>query len=277
MSDDLLIKADGLRAAFGKTVALDGVNLKVPAGRVTGLVGPDGAGKTTLLRLAAGLLKPAGGTLEVLGLDAAKDPVKVQEQVGYMPQKFGLYEDLTVAENLDLYADLQAVPAERRRERFPQLFDMTGLDPFRKRLAGDLSGGMKQKLGLACALVKLPRLLMLDEPTVGVDPVSRRDLWEIVYQMVGDEKIGVLAQHRLPRRGRPLRARLLAAPGQGAGRRAAGAFSRAGEGPGVAGRSGREGRADGAARAGAGRRRDRRGRADGDGARRHTRPPTTRR
>jgi ABC-2 type transport system ATP-binding protein len=172
--------------------ALDGVSLQAPRGMLTALVGPDGAGKTTLIRLAAGLLHADGGELTVLGIDAAKDPQQIQDRISYMPQRFGLYEDLTVAENIDLYADLHGVTAEARAERYPRLMDMTNLGRFRDRLAGKLSGGMKQKLGLACTLVRSPELLLLDEPTVGVDPLSRRELWEIVRQLVESQGLTVL-------------------------------------------------------------------------------------
>ncbi|MEJ2689199.1 MAG: ATP-binding cassette domain-containing protein [Deltaproteobacteria bacterium] len=172
--------------------ALSTVSLTVHQGEITGLVGPDGAGKTTLLRIAAGLLVPDHGTVSVLGLDSVADSLEIQSRVGYMPQQFGLYQELTVEENLNLYADLQAVPGPERRERFAGLLQMTGLGDFTGRRAGDLSGGMKQKLGLACSLIKSPQLLLLDEPTVGVDPVSRRDLWQIVYHLVEEEGIGVL-------------------------------------------------------------------------------------
>ncbi|MGH6629828.1 MAG: ATP-binding cassette domain-containing protein, partial [Burkholderiales bacterium] len=172
--------------------ALHNVNFNVRHGVVTGLIGPDGAGKTTLMRLAAGLLTPDAGRLTVLGLDATRDSLKVQAQLGYMPQHFGLYEDLSVQENLDLYADLQGVPRRSRTQRYRELMHMTGLAPFTGRLAGRLSGGMKQKLGLACTLVRAPRLLLLDEPTVGVDPVSRRELWAIVYRLLESEGMSVL-------------------------------------------------------------------------------------
>src|SRR3977135_3158393 len=154
--------------------ALDGVSLEAPRGMLTALVGPDGAGKTTLIRLAAGLLRADSGQLEVLGIDVAADPQQIQSRISYMPQRFGLYEDLTVQENLDLYADLNGLTSEERRARYPQLMAMTALGPFTDRLAGRLSGGMKQKLGLACTLVRSPELLLLDEPTVGVDSLSRR-------------------------------------------------------------------------------------------------------
>lgn len=178
----------------GKRVvcALDQVNARCRHGIVTGLIGPDAAGKTTLMRLLAGLLLPDEGAITVLGIDAVKNPLLVQQALGYMPQRFGLYGDLTVQENLDLYADLQAVPHSERRPRYAELMHMTGLAPFTGRLARDLSGGMKQKLGLACTLVRAPRLLLLDEPTVGVDPVSRRELWQIVYRLVEHEGLSVL-------------------------------------------------------------------------------------
>ena len=196
MAGDAVIEADGLAKVFrtGKlrTTALDRVTLRVLPGRVTGLVGPDGAGKTTFMRLAAGLLAPDAGRITVLGHDATRDALALQAALGYMPQRFGLYEDLTVAENLDLYADLQGVPAPARPQRYAELMRMTGLAPFAARLAGRLSGGMKQKLGLACTLVRAPRLLLLDEPTVGVDPVSRRELWAIVDRLVRTEGTSVL-------------------------------------------------------------------------------------
>ncbi|MCC2641735.1 MAG: transporter ATP-binding protein [Nitrospira sp.] len=172
--------------------ALDGVSFEGKAGTLTALIGPDGAGKTTLLRLICGLMKADEGELEVIGFNVAADPQPVQDRIGYMPQKFGLYEDLSVQENLDLYADLHGVAAKQRKERYPRLMEMTQLGPFRERLAGKLSGGMKQKLGLACTLVRRPELLLLDEPTVGVDPLSRRELWEIVFQLVREERLTVL-------------------------------------------------------------------------------------
>jgi ABC-2 type transport system ATP-binding protein len=172
--------------------ALDDVTFEVAAGSLTALVGPDGAGKTTLIRLAAGLLSIDAGELTVLGRDARRDPQAIQDRIGYMPQRFGLYEDLTVQQNLDLYADLHGVPAAEREKTYQSLMEMTALGPFTRRLAGKLSGGMKQKLGLACALVRSPELLLLDEPTVGVDPLSRRDLWEIIGKLVRDQGLTVL-------------------------------------------------------------------------------------
>jgi drug efflux transport system ATP-binding protein len=172
--------------------ALRNVSLRVQRGQVTGLIGPDGAGKTTLMRLAVGLLVPDAGQINALGFDATHESLAVQARVGYMPQRFGLYEDLSVRENLDLYADLQGVPPEARAARYEELMRMTGLARFMARLAGRLSGGMKQKLGLACTLVRPPELLLLDEPTVGVDPVSRRELWQIVYRLVQQDGMTVL-------------------------------------------------------------------------------------
>jgi drug efflux transport system ATP-binding protein len=172
--------------------ALSRVSMEMPPGVVTGLVGPDGAGKTTLMRILAGLMVPDSGEVTVLGMDATSQSLKVQASIGYMPQRFGLYEDLTVQENMDLYADLQGVPKESRAERYLELMRMTGLSPFTARLARRLSGGMKQKLGLACTLIRPPRLLLLDEPTVGVDPVSRRELWAIVARLVQEEGMTVL-------------------------------------------------------------------------------------
>ncbi|VTU28991.1 putative ABC transporter ATP-binding protein YbhF [Variovorax sp. PBS-H4] len=172
--------------------ALADVSLEIPAGTLSALVGPDGAGKTTLLRLAAGLMRADQGTLRVLGIDVAAHPQAVQDRISYMPQRFGLYEDLSVQENLDLYADLHGVPKKERSERYARLMEMTDLGRFTARPAGKLSGGMKQKLGLACTLVRSPQLLLLDEPTVGVDPLSRRELWEIVRQLVDDERLSVI-------------------------------------------------------------------------------------
>ena len=193
---DVALEVDGVSKAFhagGRHVqALQDVTFRVRHGVVTGLVGPDAAGKTTLMRLAAGLLVADAGRIRILGYDAAAQSLEVQGAIGYMPQRFGLYEDLTVQENLDLYADLQGVPPANRAARYAELMHMAGLAPFTRRLAGQLSGGMKQKLGLACALVRQPALLLLDEPTVGVDPLSRRELWEIVYRLVREQGTSVL-------------------------------------------------------------------------------------
>ena len=186
------IKKAFRRSGGGMVQALDQVSLTLNHGSLTALVGPDGAGKTTLLRLVAGLMMPDTGSLEVLGVAVADDPQQIQSRISYMPQKFGLYEDLSVQENFNLYADLHGVTADAKRQRFAQLMEMTNLAPFTERLAGKLSGGMKQKLGLACTLVRSPELLLLDEPTVGVDPLSRRELWDIILRLVNDEKLTVL-------------------------------------------------------------------------------------
>jgi ABC-2 type transport system ATP-binding protein len=177
---------DGVVKRFGASMALDGVSAGIVPGAITGLVGPDGAGKTTLLRLVAGLLKPDTGTISVLGHDSVSGVALFQRNIGYMPQRSGLYDDLTVGENLRLYADLHELDNATRRERFAALLGFTRLAPFVDRLTGQLSGGMKQKLALATALLARPKLLLLDEPSAGVDPASRRELWRIVKEMAGE-------------------------------------------------------------------------------------------
>ncbi len=173
------------------TEALKGLSVEIAAGVITGLLGPDGAGKTTLMRLAAGLLLPDRGQISVFGHDATSEARASSGSIGYMPQRFGLYEDLTVRENLELYADLQGLAGDARSARYDELLVMTALGPFGTRRAGALSGGMKQKLGLACVLLSTPRLLLLDEPTVGVDPISRRELW-IIIERLAREGVTVL-------------------------------------------------------------------------------------
>lgn len=191
--NDAIVSINHLTYTFGhdQPPAVDDLTAFVYPGEVTGLVGADGAGKTTLIRLIAGLLLPASGSVRVLQFDSAREAERIHALIGYMPQKFGLYEDLTVIENLRLYADLRGLVGPRRQATFERLLKFTDLARFTGRLAGALSGGMKQKLGLACALVQKPELLLLDEPSVGVDPISRRELWQMVEELV-DEGIGVI-------------------------------------------------------------------------------------
>jgi ABC-2 type transport system ATP-binding protein len=195
-AEDVALRGRGVGKTFRRdgaaVTALDGVSFEVRPGTLAALVGPDGAGKTTLIRLAAGLMPADTGELSVLGIDVARQPQQVQDHIAYMPQRFGLYEDLSVRENLDLYANLHGVSDTGRAALYPQLMEMTALGPFAARLAGRLSGGMKQKLGLACTLIGSPRLLLLDEPTVGVDPLSRRELWEIIARLVRERQLTVL-------------------------------------------------------------------------------------
>ncbi|MDX0514149.1 ATP-binding cassette domain-containing protein [Sinorhizobium medicae] len=186
------VRLTSVTKRFGSAAsALDAVAGDILGGRITGIVGPDGAGKTTLIRLMTALMLPDAGSVEVLGYDTRSDPAGIQASIGYMPQRFGLYEDLSVQENLDLYADLRGLPKSERSRTFGELLEFTDLARFTTRLAGKLSGGMKQKLGLACALLRKPRLLLLDEPGVGVDPISRRDLWKMVENLKA-EGIGVV-------------------------------------------------------------------------------------
>lgn len=190
---DVLVEIQGLTKRFSSqgVGALTDINASIPKGKIVGLVGPDGAGKTTLIRLIAGLLTPTEGHISVQGYDTIKAAEFVHYLTGYMPQKFGLYEDLTVQQNLNLYASLRNVVGEEKEATCKRLLGFTGLAEFTERLAGNLSGGMKQKLGLACALIKKPALLLLDEPSVGVDPISRRELWKMVGDLLG-EGISVL-------------------------------------------------------------------------------------
>ena len=179
------IVVTGLSRSFAERVAVDRLTFSVKVGELFGLVGPDGAGKTTTLRMLAGVLRPSAGDATVGTASVVHDPEAVKHDVAYMPQRFGLYADLTVNENISFYADLYRVPEAERPARLHRLFAFSNLGPFQDRLAGALSGGMKQKLGLCCALIHQPSILVLDEPIFGVDPVSRRDLWLIIHEMVG--------------------------------------------------------------------------------------------
>jgi len=181
-----IIQAENLTRVFGPVTAVDHLTFEVAEGEIFCLVGPDGGGKTTTMRLLCGLMNATEGRAIVVGHDVARDLDQVKDQIGYMAQRFGLYTDLTVDENMNFYADLFGIIGREREELTARLLRMTRMDPFRKRLAGKLSGGMKQKLALMCTLLHKPRVLFLDEPTNGVDPVSRRDFWAILYQLVKD-------------------------------------------------------------------------------------------
>lgn len=181
------IRTVELTKAFGEMTAVGGLTLSVAEGELFGLVGPDGAGKTTTMRLLAAIMDPTSGEAWVAGLHIGRDAEAVKNEIGYMSQRFGLYPDLSVIENIEFYADLYGVPKKGREKKIGELLAFSNLTPFRKRLAGNLSGGMKQKLGLACALIHTPKVLLLDEPTNGVDPVSRRDFWRILYQLLREK------------------------------------------------------------------------------------------
>jgi len=188
MDETYLVSIDQLSKQFDPKLppALEKVSALIPKGKMIGIAGPDGAGKTTLIRLMAALLNPTSGTISIAGCDTVKEKDKIPSLIGYMPQRFGLYEDLTVLQNLSLYADLRGLDPSKKDATFKQLFSFTGLERFQDRLAGALSGGMKQKLGLACALIQKPSLLLLDEPSVGVDPLSRRELWKMVQNLLSE-------------------------------------------------------------------------------------------
>jgi ABC-2 type transport system ATP-binding protein len=179
------IRAEGLTKRFGSATAVAQLSFEVVPGEAFALVGPDAAGKTTAMRMLVGIMDPDEGRAEVLGFDTVTQSEALKELIGYMPQRFGLYDDLTVAENMLFYADIYRVPRSERERRLPELLGFSNLTPFQSRLARNLSGGMRQKLGLACALIHTPKLLFLDEPTFGVDPISRREFWEILYRLLG--------------------------------------------------------------------------------------------
>ncbi|HML13493.1 MAG TPA: ABC transporter ATP-binding protein [Xanthobacteraceae bacterium] len=176
-----IVAAEGVTKRFADVVAVNDLSFTVSRGEIFGLVGPDGAGKTATMRMLAGVMQPEQGRIVIDGIDVVADPEEAKQHISYMPQRFGLYEDLTVDENIRFYADLFEVPPDVRAQRAERLLAASGMSQFRGRLAGQLSGGMKQKLGLTCALVHTPQILLLDEPTTGVDPVSRRDFWRILY------------------------------------------------------------------------------------------------
>ncbi|MFN3395910.1 MAG: ATP-binding cassette domain-containing protein [Thermodesulfovibrionales bacterium] len=184
MKEAIAIKTSNLTKVFGNNAAVNNLNLEIKKGELFGLVGPDGAGKTTIMRLLTGIMEPTSGEAWVVGHSISNEGERIKEKIGYMSQRFGLYEDLTVFENIIFYADLYEVPMKERPERIDRLLGFSNLTPFKGRLAGRLSGGMKQKLGLACALIHTPEVLFLDEPTNGVDPVSRRDFWRILYDLL---------------------------------------------------------------------------------------------
>ena len=198
-----IIVVEELTKRFAGLVAVAGLSLTVDRAEIFGLVGPDGAGKTTTIRMLAGVMRPDQGRITIDDVDVLADPEAAKRHVSYMPQRFGLYEDLTVEENISFYADLFEVPRRLREERAGRLLAASGMENFRNFRAGQLSGGMKQKLGLTCALVHTPKILLLDEPTTGVDPVSRRDFWRILYRPAQRRR-----HHRhfdrLPRRSRTL-------------------------------------------------------------------------
>ncbi len=181
------IRTENLTKRFGSIMAVDALTLQVAEGEIFGLVGPDGAGKTTTMRLLTTIMEPTSGEAWIAGLHIGKDAEAIKENIGYMSQRFGLYPDLTVMENLDFYADIYSEPRKSRQAKIERLLAFSNLAPFKRRLAGNLSGGMKQKLALACALIHTPKVLFLDEPTNGVDPVSRRDFWRILYSLLREK------------------------------------------------------------------------------------------
>jgi len=181
------IRTERITKSFDELTAVDALTLSVPEGDLFGLVGPDGAGKTTTMRLLTSIMNPTSGDAWIAGHHTVKEAEAIKEEIGYMSQRFGLYPDLSVIENIDFYADIYSVPRKGRAEKIESLLAFSNLTPFKKRLAGNLSGGMKQKLGLACALIHTPKVLFLDEPTNGVDPVSRRDFWRILYQLLREK------------------------------------------------------------------------------------------
>jgi ABC-2 type transport system ATP-binding protein len=188
----LLVEASGLRKIFGSTVAVDGIDLHVATGEIFGLVGSDGAGKTTTLRLLVGALRPDDGQVSICGFDLSKQVEQARAKIGYLSQRFSLYEDLSVLENIRFFAEVRGLSAHDWMPRSLEILEFVGLAEFKDRRAGQLSGGMKQKLGLATALVHQPSVLLLDEPTTGVDPVTRQDFWQLIIRLVGQESVAVV-------------------------------------------------------------------------------------
>lgn len=185
-TDPVAVEATSLSKRFGVIDAVSELSFRAHTGQIFGLVGPDGAGKTTAIRMLAGVMRPDSGTASVAGYDVVREPEMVKNHIAYMPQRFGLYEDLTVDENIRFYADLYGIDRKTREEHAARLLAAAGMGEFRRRLAGNLSGGMKQKLALTCALIHHPRVILLDEPTTGVDPISRRDFWRILYSLLAE-------------------------------------------------------------------------------------------
>jgi len=194
-SDEPAVRAVGLRKTFADYVAVDGLDLEVPVGEVFGLLGPNGSGKTTTIRMLCGLVQPSGGQATVVGFDVAREPEQVRRRIGYMSQKFGLYDDLTVAENVRFYASIYGLAGRERDERVREQLDGLGLAARAGQMTGTLSGGWKQRVALACATSHHPRMLFLDEPTAGVDPASRRTFWEIIYRLAGQGTTILVTTH----------------------------------------------------------------------------------
>lgn len=192
---DAIITAENLSRRFGSLVAVRDVSFEVKRGEIFGVLGPNGAGKSTTIRMLSGILDPSGGRAAVVGYDVAKEPERVKERIGYMTQRFSLYEDLTVIENLGFYAGIYGVPRKVQHDRIEEVLARTGLHRRRKQLAGTLSGGWKQRVALACATIHEPPLLFLDEPTAGVDPVSRREFWEQIYEIASRGTTALLTTH----------------------------------------------------------------------------------